>query len=227
MSAPSTPDNPWQVGPLLDEDEPIIPAADPPKEAFEYLTKADLIAAIAALKAAASETPQAPIYVIPQGVTDALLAQGYKMNSDGTALLPPDDFDEAGIDPEADPPPTQEPLFILPPPATPSGWSLEWRWRPGEIDWTTGKPKTDLTWSPAGTYRDKKVALRRLRSERYGQGRRKQFRLRLTLFDYHGDIQWSGPPEVTAAAAPPQSAEPPVSDFTSTTTKISTLPLKK
>jgi len=80
-------------------------------------------------------------------------------------------------------------LFIIPPPATPSGWTIEWRWRLGECDWTTGEQKS-RDWQHYGTYRCSHVLRITLRRARYtDHSKRKEFRVRVTLYDYQGDIQ--------------------------------------
>ena len=89
-------------------------------------------------------------------------------------------------------PPRQEPLFVIPPPAAPSGWTIEFRYREGEFNWRTGEPQTG-EWQHHGTYRCRISLKKTLRRLRYGQGIRKQFRVRVTLWDYNGDIVFTGP----------------------------------
>lgn len=165
---------------------PLLADPNYPPEAINVLTKADIQAAIELLKKATADPGPPPVYIVPS-------------KEHAKALL--DTF--AGE--KVDIPPVQENLFVIPPPAVPSGWTIEWRYRPDEIDWTTGQKYGETTWSHHGTWRATKsngrgaircrmMMEKTLRRLRYSNRWRKQFRYRVTLWDYQGDIQWNGPP---------------------------------
>lgn len=85
-------------------------------------------------------------------------------------------------------PPRQCPLFTLPPIAEATAWKIEWRWRDGERNILTDEPYPTC-WFLYSTYKIKKRAKSHLRRLRYGQGRRKLFRMEATLFEHKGDIE--------------------------------------
>lgn len=158
----------------LSVDEPC------PVHPVTTLTKADILAAVKVLKDAGFKDP-----------VQYILAPEMLNDSDIAALIAGEPLTSSQT---PDPKPRQEPLFIIPPPCVPSGWSIEWKWRAHEIEWTTGKQKNQ-SWNYYGTWRDFGHLKREMRRVRYtDSGKRKQFRYRVTLWDYRGDIQWNGPP---------------------------------
>lgn len=187
----------------------ILPPPPIPEETWEYLTKADILAAVEALKAAGAYQE---VYVVPpemaaivqevvslggtipvKNVIGATFATGDSNPWQVGDMVTDNSTGEMWSVIKVESPPRQEPLFTLPPPATPCGWSIEWRWREGECDWTTGKQK-DQSWSAHSTHRCSIRLKRALRRARYtDHSRRREFRVRVTLFDYHGDIVYNGP----------------------------------
>jgi len=98
------------------------------------------------------------------------------------------------------PTPKQLPLVTLPPIAEATHWKIEFKWRDGETD-LRGNPRP-TGWFHVATYNNHRRAKNALRSLRYGQGHRKEFRMSATLFTHKGDIESHIP-------LPPEKPVPP------------------